>query len=84
MTAEEFLEKWCLAKGYTSIDECDDIEKCMIEFAKYHVEAALKAVDNNAEVLVIDYDEGFDRIPTPIYGVDSNSILKAYPLENIK
>ena len=30
-TAISFFETWCEEKGYVSIDECDDIEDCMIE-----------------------------------------------------
>lgn len=53
-----------------------DIKTAMIEFAKLH---------NNAQVTVVDYnDGGFNSTPDPIYGVDSDSILNAYPLENIK
>ena len=64
---------------YTKITGCvinhKDIKKAMIEFAKLHVEAALKEASEKAEwkghtlaaVEICDY-----------------SILDAYPLENIK
>ena len=51
----------------------------MIEFAKLHVQAALKAADDNADVTVVDVD-----MTGTIWGVDSDTILNAYPLENIK
>ena len=47
----------------------------MIEFAKYHVEQALKAASEN----VIVHDDAFEEAK-----VDKDSILNAYPLENIK
>lgn len=55
-----------------------NIEEFMIEFAKLHVEAALKEASEKAE---LEGDEGsiFDYI-----SVDKDSILNAYPLENIK
>ena len=64
------------------------IREALIEFAKIHVQAALEAADNNARVEIVDWDEDYgfssDRKPTPIYGVDGDSILNAYPLSNIK
>jgi len=69
--------------SYTIAYNC--ITNVMIEFAQLHVQAALKAADNEAQVTVVDYDGGgFNSLPEPIYGVDSDSILTAYPLENIK
>ena len=47
----------------------------MIEFAKLHVEAALKAASENATSYVIG---GLTS------EVDEDSVLNAYPLENIK
>lgn len=50
----------------------DDVQKTMIEFAKLHVEAALKEVLNNTEnwddCKVIPFDK----------------VLNSYPLTNIK
>lgn len=53
-----------------------EIKNVMIEFAKIHVEAALKAAIYNAETKIIKY--------TDDYEVDKHSILSSYPLENIK
>lgn len=81
-TAEEFqLNKW--KKTYGSdpmyLDElCEsEIAEYMIEFAKMHVEAALKLASENAENKWIKYTEHD-------YEIDKNSILNAYPLTNIK
>lgn len=77
-TAEDFFNKYNVTK-YASITDV------MREFAKLHVQEALKAADENAQVTVVDYnDGGFNSAPDPIYSVDSDSILNAYPLENIK
>ena len=55
-----------------------------IEFAKLHVQRALKAADEKATVTPIDHEEISKGSFQPIWGVDSESILTAYPLENIK
>lgn len=52
-------------------------EEMMIEFAKLHVEAALKAAVENAETKWIKYTDND-------YEVDEDSILNSYPIENIK
>ena len=69
LTAEEFM-----LDTLESMDQ-QEVERAMIEFAKMHVEAALKAAAENAEVNIPDYGD---------YEVDEESILNAYPLENIK
>lgn len=71
--------------GFAGIDE-KKLYEIMVEFAKLHVQAALQAVSDNAKVEIIDWKkEGFS-LPglQPIYGVNSESVLTAYPLENIK
>ena len=50
----------------------------MIEFAKLHVEQALKEVVNNAEI--DDYDKHMQYSPS----INENSILNSYPLDKIK
>jgi hypothetical protein len=82
-TAEEFL---CI-KGVNDSDmilstTIDDVTKTMIEFAKLHVEAALKAAADKAECeegAIVDL--GFEIISA---GVNEESILNAYPLDLIK
>jgi hypothetical protein len=66
-TAEEFLR----GKPFS----IESIYNNMIEFAKLHVEAALKEASENAESYVIG---GLTS------EVDKDSILNAYPLTNIK
>jgi hypothetical protein len=51
----------------------------MIEFAKLHVEAALKAAYNNSECVNKAKFSGDQN-----WQVDENSILNSYPLDNIK
>lgn len=82
-TAEEFLR----GKPFS----IESIHNNMIEFAKLHVEAALKAASENAYVEYIDLDtnEIFDYtdvITDDNVGADvnKNSILNAYPLNLIK
>ena len=70
ITAEEFYKQTtgCVINHV-------DIKNAMIEFAKLHVEAALKEASEKAEIEDLSYD---DRI------VNVKSILNAYSLENIK
>lgn len=57
----------------------DTIYEAMIEFARLHVDAALKAASEKATVNTEpDYRGGEWSI------VDTDSILNAYPLDNIK
>lgn len=53
-----------------------DIKTAMIEFAKMHVEAALKAASENADMKDVPYTDDIE--------VDKDSILYSYPLANIK
>lgn len=76
-TAEEFLEanlgEELSMRGCSALVAKD----LMIEFTKLHVEAALKEAAENIKMDSDPYhpeDEWVDR----------NSILNAYPLENIK
>ncbi len=56
----------------------EDVEQAMIEFAKLHVEAALKAAVDNVEINDFDVDGSYSP------DIDEESILNSYPLENIK
>ena len=75
-TAENFFEEWCNKKGYTSIDEADDIHECMIEFAQLHVKQALQKASENAYFRIDGFVESSKE--------NQNSILNAYPLTNVK
>ena len=66
------MEKIPTAREFYDKHDSDDCVVMMIDFAKLHVEAALKAASENAEIT--DYG----------YSVDRDSILNSYPLENIK
>lgn len=76
-TAEEFLDLQHKTVPSTKFD----IRQVMIEFAKLHIEAALKASYDNAEIENCGnpYDSEDDS-----KCVNKNSILNSYPLENIK
>ena len=87
MKANEFKNNWL--NGF-ELDE-NQIEDLMIEFAKYHVQKALKQASEKAFVEYIDLntDEIFDYtdvITDDNVGANVNkeSILNAYSLENIK
>ena len=76
-TARELIKKH---KGYRSVcmEELYDrvSPQTMIEFTKFHVEAALKEASKRAQVKVIG--------AVYVGEVVENSILNAYPLTNIK
>ena len=71
-TAEEFLRK--NIDYVLSENDCkEDVENAMIEFARLHVKAALKASANEYYPKEL---ENFELV--------SGRFIKAYPLENIK
>jgi len=79
------------AKEFYDEHYSDDTVVIMKDYAKFHVEAALKSASENAYVEYIDLDtnEIFDYtdvITDNNVGADVNkkSILNAYPIENIK
>lgn len=81
MTAEEFFQEthvWSTIEtdGNYSLY---DIYEAMVGFAKYHVEKALK---NGADKALAFNKSKFKGDINP--QVDMDSILEAYPLENIK
>lgn len=83
MTAEQILqqEDVCLNDSYKT----DYIINQMKEFAKFHVEKALKAANKN--VKIIKGETIYMKHGGSITGdskVDENSIINAYPLNKIK
>jgi hypothetical protein len=71
-TAEEFFEQY-IQRGVNNTHT--NYLNTAIEFAKMHVEAALKEATEKARIAAINYyDDDFDE----------NNILNSYPLENIK
>lgn len=84
-TTEEWLNKHaleCIEKNCADINEL----KCiMIHFAREHVEAALKEASEKVE-MISDENQDFrlQHCNCIDYIIDKDSILNAYPLENIK
>lgn len=82
ITAEEFFFDYSIDYEYDNLSvNCkQEITHKAVEFAKLHVEAALKKVSEKAAIningFIQDYDENLC--------VDKNSILTSYPLKNIK
>ncbi len=81
-TAEDFLQDHLEIshfyddKTQNMVCYSDDVQKAMIEFAKIHVEAALKAAASDAHTKDVPFTDDVE--------VDKESILTAYPSENIK
>ena len=70
-TAQEFLND----EEYYSVENSEDVRQAMVDFAKYHVELALKEASEEAGT---DYDSAYNVV------VDKDSILNSYNLDNIK
>lgn len=74
-SAFEFLS------NFTDNPDDDTIYIAMIEFAKLHVEAALKSASKKVELT----DFAYEFLQEGAYdAIDKDSILNAYPLDNIK
>ena len=73
-TAEEFFDE----------GNFNNVTDMLIEFAKMHVQEALKQANEKASVTPVDHEEISEGSFRPIWGVDDESILNAYSLENIK
>lgn len=74
-TAEEFFTS---VVGENPDEFNGYIKECMIRFAQLHVEAALKAASEDADYVT----DGQEHI-TDVW-IDKQSILRSYPLDNIK
>jgi hypothetical protein len=88
-TAEEILSKK-FSELKSSFD-LNDIKDCMIEFAKLHVEQALKEASESRCIKMHDkiwfaqsLEPGTKILDRVNITVDKDSILNSYPLENIK
>jgi hypothetical protein len=82
-TAEELGNKLYQPIGMS----CNDFAiKLAIEFAKIHVEAALKAASKNAKIKSrkISYKASHGAEYDYITSIDKKAILTAYPETNIK
>lgn len=62
--------------GYAGVEE-EAVYKIMVEFAKFHCEAQAKVISEKAKI-------AYDVLNEDQIYIDKNSILTAYPLENIK
>ena len=85
-TAEEFLEDYLSTNNLPWSPEMEKQIGCvynaMIEFAKMHVKEALRLASEEAEV---EHELSNPYDPNSGYEiVNKDSILNAYPLENIK
>ena len=83
-TAEEFLENIGVKTNQNGLNTYlkGDVKHAMIEFAKMHVEEALKKASKKA---TISYEySGNTGSEYCDEFVNKQSILNAYPLENIK
>ena len=80
-TAEEFLDNFLNKYAIPWSPEIDKVYGCintaMIEFAKLHVEAALKEAEKETV-------KHISKTILELNMYNKNSILNAYPLENIK
>jgi hypothetical protein len=78
-TAKEF---------YKEITGCvinhKDIETTIIEFAKLHVQEALKEASEEATITYEIHEDKNTGIEYTAKVINKDSILNAYPLENIK
>lgn len=81
-TAEEFLNNIEIWDGV--FVHSSNAQQAMIEFAKLCVEDALKEAYHNAEIYKSRQEEKYDYVDESNFSVRKDSILKAYPLTNIK
>lgn len=88
LTSKEFIDQ-----NWNGKPLHPKVKKIMIEFARLHVERALKAASENVELNEDTHSEyqgslgdenGFLYKDVTTYSVNINSILNSYPLEKIK
>jgi hypothetical protein len=78
-TADEFQRNYSIEYydegGYQGVEE-EEVSKMLIDFAKLHIEAALK---------VATAKKTYGMMVVPLFNDEQQkAILNAYPLENIK
>ncbi len=92
-TAEEVIDKMVKFASVNDTINCTvySLSQVMVEFAKMHVEAALKEASEKAKASLgkdwIRTEETIhpgQLVDTIIIKVDKDSILNSYPLTNIK
>ena len=72
------MSKIPTAREFYDAHYSDDAVVIMRDFAKLHVEAALEAASEKADTCEKAASRGHETV------VDKDSILNAYPLDNIK
>lgn len=77
MTAEEVLKP---TMGFGGTMPAYSVQEAMRIFAKYHVQEALKEANRNAKIEHSEWESGHYWH----HEISEDSILNAYPLENIK
>jgi hypothetical protein len=83
-TAKEFANK-AFDSIHNNTSSLDDLAESFREFAKLHVEAALKAANQQVKLKRDITKEGWPQeFDVEIILVDKESILSAYPLTNIR
>lgn len=82
-TAEEFIDN--LVKiGKIELADSLGLEQHFIEFAKLHVKAALENAAEKGIIRIMDVEEGDEEWEDMKPAIVKESILLAYPPENIK
>lgn len=75
-TAHDFRYEHC--EPYHIMDDvyytAEEVNKAMIEFAKYHVNLALQSAVDKVELIYPTYTDAY---------INQDSIINAYPLDNI-
>lgn len=86
-TAEEFQRNYSIEEygegGYLGINETV-CSKMLVDFAKLHVQAALKEASLRAKIENDPYEDEFGDWHFGRGQIDQKSILDSYNLENIK
>ena len=81
-TAEEFVKEFRKKNPIANAESIEHwIAEHCIEFSKLHVEAALKAASESKSLCTAYTDDGLDYKENILC---KESVLNAYPLENIK
>jgi len=86
MTAEKVLKnvfkEECKAGTFLTPEDEAKVYMAMVEFAQYHCKQQLEEIFNNFQ-LIIDKDVTTEGLVVKVR-VDNNSIINAYPLDQIK
>ena len=80
-TATEFIKN--KFPNHNGVFVLKNIEEFMIEFAKYHVQKALQSAYDYHTIEKYKKEEMYDYPDIENFRANKESILNAYPLENI-